>query len=81
MSIFSGPPKTPMYQQPLPETVLTPPSPPTPNSPEAKAAAERIFRQNAARFGRSASILTSPTGIKPGALQSSSYTGSSILGS
>lgn len=75
MSFLSGPP-TPMYQSPLPESVLTPAAPPTPNSPEAKAAAERIYRQNAARLGRNATILTSPTGLAP-----VSPIGSSILGS
>lgn len=75
MSIFSGPP-APTYMAPLPETVLTPAAPPSPNSPEAKAAAERIFRQNAARQGRNATILTSPTGLSPVGMA-----GSSILGS
>lgn len=76
--LFGGRPSTPQYyyQPPLPETLVTPPAPPTPNSPEAKAAADRIQRQNQARLGRNATILTSPTGLTP-----TSSNGASILGS
>lgn len=76
--LFGGTPQVPnyYYQQPDQSSLLTSPTPAVPNSPEAKAAADRIQRQNQARLGQQATILTSPTGLTP-----TRYTGTSILGS
>lgn len=75
MSFLTGTPSVPMVSA-LPTAVTSPTPVPTPTDPDAMQAATRVSRQNAARLGGAATILTSPSGLTP-----SSSAGRTILGS
>lgn len=76
MSFLMGTPQVPSVAA-LPTAVTSPTAVPTPNDPDAMQAATRVSRQNAARLGGAATILTSPSGLTSSATSG----GRTLLGS